>query len=73
MQTKKFLGALDHERIVKAIGEAEARSRGEVRVHVSGRAVDDPQPSPLGPPCSPPTRRGLPCRPRPSGSSRPWV
>ena len=35
MQTKSFLGALDHERIVKAIQDAEARSRGEVRVHVS--------------------------------------
>lgn len=43
MLTKSFLGALDHERIVKAIGEAEARSRGEVRVHVSGQAADDPE------------------------------
>ena len=39
MQTKSFLGALDHERIVKAIQDAEARSRGEVRVHVSQKAV----------------------------------
>jgi uncharacterized membrane protein len=45
MQTKRFLEALDHERIVKAIGEAEGRSRGEVRVHVSAVAVDDPQPA----------------------------
>ena len=44
MQTKSFLGALDHERIVKAIQEAEARSRGEVRVHVSQKAVADAQP-----------------------------
>ena len=43
MQTKSFLGALDHERIVKAIAEAEARSRGEVRVHVSGQPVVDAQ------------------------------
>ena len=41
MQTRSFLGALDHERIVKAIQEAEARSRGEVRVHVSQKDVAD--------------------------------
>jgi len=41
MQTKSFLGALDHERSVKAIQDAEARSRGEVRVHVSQKAVPD--------------------------------
>ncbi len=39
MQTRSFLDTLDHERIVKAIQDAEARSRGEVRVHVSRRAV----------------------------------
>jgi uncharacterized membrane protein len=43
MKTRRFLDALDHERIVRAIGEAEARSRGEVRVHVSAKAVDDAQ------------------------------
>jgi len=43
MQTKAFLNKLDHERIVKAIQEAEARSRGEVRVHVSNQTVDDAQ------------------------------
>jgi uncharacterized membrane protein len=43
MQTKAFLNALDHERIVKAIAQAEACSRAEVRVHVSNQAVDDPQ------------------------------
>jgi uncharacterized membrane protein len=43
MQTRSFLGALDHERIVKAIQDAEAHSRGEVRVHVSQKAVDDVQ------------------------------
>ena len=41
MQTKSFLGVLDHERIVKAIQDAEARSRGEVRVHVSQKLVPD--------------------------------
>src|SRR5687768_1499867 len=43
MHTKAFLSALDHERIVTAIRQAEAGSRGEVRVHVSASAVDDPQ------------------------------
>ena len=43
MKVKGFLDALDHERIVKAIRAAEARSRGEVRVHVSVQKVDDPQ------------------------------
>jgi uncharacterized membrane protein len=41
MQTKSFLGTLDHQRIVAAIAAAEARSRGEVRVHVSSRTVED--------------------------------
>jgi uncharacterized membrane protein len=43
MQTRSFLDTLDHERIVKAIQDAEARSRGEVRVHVSKQAVQDAQ------------------------------
>ena len=43
MQTKNFLDTLDHERIVKAIQDAESRSRGEVRVHVSKQAVQDPE------------------------------
>lgn len=41
MQSKAFLNALDHERIVQAIRQAEACSRAEVRVHVSDEAVDD--------------------------------
>ena len=45
MQTKNFLDALEHERIVKAIQDAESRSRGEVRVHVSKQAVPYAQPS----------------------------
>jgi uncharacterized membrane protein len=36
-----FVEALDDERIVAAIGEAEARSRGEIRVHVAEGRVDD--------------------------------
>jgi uncharacterized membrane protein len=41
VQPKAFLNALDHDRIVKAIGQAEACSRAEVRVHVTNQAVDD--------------------------------
>jgi len=43
MQTSNFLAALDHDRIVKAIADAEARSSGEVRVHVARGTVDDPE------------------------------
>ena len=43
MQSKAFLNALDHERIVKAIRQAEACSRAEVRVHVSNEDVADAQ------------------------------
>ena len=35
MKTTAFLKALDNERIVAAIREAEARSKGEIRVHVT--------------------------------------
>jgi uncharacterized membrane protein len=41
MQTSSFIGGLDHDRIVKAIQAAESRSRGEVRVHVTGQKVAD--------------------------------
>jgi uncharacterized membrane protein len=43
MQTRGFVDRLDDERIVQAIREAESRSRGEVRVHISGRRVQDPR------------------------------
>jgi uncharacterized membrane protein len=43
MKTRQFLHQLDHERILAAIREAEARSRGEVRVHVSNQAAEDVQ------------------------------
>lgn len=43
MKLKSFLGELDHERIVAAIREAEAHTRGEIRVHASNRAADHPQ------------------------------
>jgi uncharacterized membrane protein len=43
MKPSAFLGQLDHQRIVAAIREAEGRSRGEVRVHVSSQKVEDAQ------------------------------
>lgn len=36
-----FFSQLDNDRIVSAIGEAERRSSGEIRVHVTRRKVDD--------------------------------
>jgi uncharacterized membrane protein len=41
MKPDAFVEAIDAERIVAAIREAEARSRGEIRVHVAGGAVGD--------------------------------
>lgn len=41
MKPDAFVEALDHERIVAAIREAESRSRGEIRVHVAEGPVDD--------------------------------
>jgi uncharacterized membrane protein len=43
MKTSQFLHQLDHERILAAIREAESRSRGEVRVHVSNQKPEDVQ------------------------------
>ena len=43
MNPRSFLSRLDHDRIVAAIREAEDRSRGEIRVHVARKAVEDPQ------------------------------
>ena len=34
MRTKEFISKLDHDRIVEAIREAEAKTSGEVRVYV---------------------------------------
>ena len=43
MRTKEFLGRLDHGRIVQAIGEAEARTSGEIRVYLErGFLEEDP-------------------------------
>lgn len=41
MKTGAFIKALDDARIVAAIRDAEARSRGEIRVHVATGPVDD--------------------------------
>jgi uncharacterized membrane protein len=41
MKPDAFVEALDDERIVAAIREAEARSRGEIRVHVAEHEVTD--------------------------------
>jgi uncharacterized membrane protein len=43
MKPDAFVKALDDERILAAIREAEARSRGEIRVHVAEGPVDDPR------------------------------
>jgi uncharacterized membrane protein len=43
MKPDAFVGSLDDERVVAAIREAEARSRGEIRVHVAEREVADPR------------------------------
>jgi uncharacterized membrane protein len=41
MQTNAFLHALDNERIVAAILDAENHSRGEIRVHVTNQAPQE--------------------------------
>jgi uncharacterized membrane protein len=41
MKAKAFVKALDDERVLAAIREAEEGSRGEVRVHVAGGRVTD--------------------------------
>lgn len=43
MDPKELMDQLGDERIVAAIRRAEARSRGEIRVHVTSEAVGDPQ------------------------------
>ena len=42
MNHKHFVQALDHERITAAIGAAERRTSGQIRVFVSHRQVEDP-------------------------------
>lgn len=41
MQTNAFLKSLDNDRIVAAILDAEARSHGEIRVHVTNQAITE--------------------------------
>ncbi len=41
MKTRDFVHALDDERIVAAIREAEGQTRAEIRVHVTHKPVDD--------------------------------
>jgi uncharacterized membrane protein len=43
LRQDEFLAAIDEPRIVGAIREAEARSRGEIRVHVAEGGVSDPR------------------------------
>ena len=40
---KGFFDKIDNDRIVAAIGAAEKRSSGEIRVHLHHRKVSDPQ------------------------------
>jgi uncharacterized membrane protein len=43
MKAEEFLSKLDHERIVQAIRDAEARSSGEIRMYVHrGELKEDP-------------------------------
>jgi uncharacterized membrane protein len=41
MKTNDFLTALQHDAIVKAIGEAEATTSGEIRLFISRKEPDD--------------------------------
>jgi uncharacterized membrane protein len=41
MKQKEFLGTLDQQRIVDAIGAAEKLTSGEIRVHVQPKAGND--------------------------------
>jgi uncharacterized membrane protein len=40
MRTKEFLGKLDHDRIVQAIRDVEARTSAEVRVYIQRGKLD---------------------------------
>jgi uncharacterized membrane protein len=43
MRTREFLSKLDHDRIVKAIRDAEAKTSGEIRVFIQrGKLAGDP-------------------------------
>jgi uncharacterized membrane protein len=43
MRTREFLSKLDHDRIIHAIGEAESKTSGEIRVLIQrGKLKSDP-------------------------------
>jgi uncharacterized membrane protein len=43
MRTKEFLSKLEHDRIVRAIQDAESKSSGQIRVHIQrGKLAGDP-------------------------------
>ena len=43
MRTKEFLSKLDHDRIVQAIRDAEAKTSGQIRVYIQrGKVLGDP-------------------------------
>ena len=43
MRTKEFLSKLEHDRIVRAIQDAESKSSGQIRVHIQrGKFSGDP-------------------------------
>ncbi len=42
MRTKEFLHKLQHDRIVRAIAEAEKKTSGEIRVFIQHGQLDDP-------------------------------
>jgi uncharacterized membrane protein len=42
MKPKEFFNQLQRDAIVKAIGEAESKMRGEIRVFISHKKPDDP-------------------------------
>jgi uncharacterized membrane protein len=42
MRTKEFIKKLEHDRVVRAITAAEAKTSGEIRVFVQHGSIDDP-------------------------------
>ncbi len=45
MRTKEFLSKLDHDRIIRAIRDAESKTSGQIRVFIQrGELDDDPLP-----------------------------
>ncbi|HEY5036160.1 MAG TPA: TPM domain-containing protein [Chthoniobacterales bacterium] len=42
MRTKDFVEKLEHDRIVRAIGEAEKKTSGEIRVYIKRGEIQDP-------------------------------